>query len=520
VVAIVPGRPGEVTTAVSTTLGIPLLTLTGAGDELVDAARALSTDALGLSGTDAENPSLETKPRSTDTTRTLEDLGVEEATLTGYGSVTERLELRQDSFGVPVSSMRLHLEGSHTAFPDASSARLDVRANGTLIGSTVLGEEARFEADMAVPQVSLRSVNDVELTLNALAPDGSTCTPPSIPPAEVDLDTGASTVTVEHGTGEVQGFQLFPQIYEGVLPVALRAEDGRRTVAAINAAALVAALQRSAASPLEIQLMSPDAFLADDRSGLLVGAVASDSEALDAPLELSDTRLLDRDDSVQEVTSQDPYAVLESIDRNNRLVLMLGSWAPGDEAAPGELSRKVVDAVVSTGWAGLDGDLVIADAANPAFVTASRSLAPHQATEEEEGSYGVWFVVVIGILLVLLALQVWVAIRRDRQLAREHDDESAEADPAYVEDTESPAFAVDALGDVDDLQVHEHTARPRVGEMAPPADWEAWDDWGEEAEELGSEGSEAEPEPDEPEPEPEPKPKPTNNGKGKPGKKS
>ena len=54
--------------------------------------------------------------------------------LSGYGSVTQQFELRQDSFGVPVSSMDLHLEGSHTAFPEASGARLDVRqdpAGGT-----------------------------------------------------------------------------------------------------------------------------------------------------------------------------------------------------------------------------------------------------------------------------------------------------------------------------------------------------------------------------------------------------
>ena len=76
-VALVEGPPGEVTTAVSTTSGIPMLTLTGAGDALVDAARVLSTDVLGLSGSDPENLSQEVKPRSTDKTRTLEALGID-----------------------------------------------------------------------------------------------------------------------------------------------------------------------------------------------------------------------------------------------------------------------------------------------------------------------------------------------------------------------------------------------------------------------------------------------------------
>ena len=479
VVALVEGPPGEVTTAVSTTSGIPMLTLTGAGDALVDAARVLSTDVLGLSGSDPENLSQEVKPRSTAKTRTLEDLGIDSLVISGYGSVTQQFELSQDAFGVPVSSLDLHLEGSHTAFPDASGARLDLRVNDDLVDSAVLGEEATFALDAQVPSGKLRSVNDVELSLNAVAPDGSACTPPSIPPAEVDLDSGASTATVTHGTGQAAGFQLFPQIFEGTLPVALRSAEGRQASAAINAAALIAGLQRAGGSPLEIQLMEPDAFLVDDRSGLIVGALAADSEALDAPLKLSSTRLLDRDNETVELTSQDPYAALESIDRNNRLVLMLGSWAPDNKAAPGELARKVVDAVVNAGWENLDGDLVIADAARPAFVAASRSLEPHQEVEEEK-SWAKWFVIAIAVLLVVLAFQFVIVIRRDWRLSRQRDDEFEDgfdgAAPAYVEDDDDePDYEVDVLGDVDDLEVNEYT----TGSHAPNKDESEDEDEGE-----------------------------------------
>ncbi|MDX6373909.1 MAG: hypothetical protein QOD98_2897 [Nocardioidaceae bacterium] len=462
VVALVAGKPGEVTTAVATTSGIPMLTLTGAGDALVAAARALSTDVLALSGSNAQDLSQEVKPRDTAKTRTLEDLGIDTLALTGYGSVTQQFDLRQDDFGVPVSSLDLHLEGSHTAFSAASGARLDVRVNGDLVGSAVLGEEATFALDVQVPNTKLRSVNDVEVSLNAVAPDGSACTPPSIPPAEVDLDSGSSTATVTHGTGQAQGFQLFPQIYEGILPVALRSPAGRQASAAINAAAVIAALQRAGGSPLQIQLMEPDAFLADDRSGLIVGALAADSEALDAPLKLSSTRLLDREDGVVELTSQDPYAALESIDRNDRLVLMLGSWAPDNKAAPGELARKVVDAVVNAGWGNLDGDLVIADAAHPTFVTASRSLAPHLVVKKER-SYVKLFVIALALLLLVLAIQVVMTVRRDRRLSRERDDDFEDDGPAYVED-DGPDYEVDALGDVDDLGVNEYAAEPEVPE--------------------------------------------------------
>lgn len=530
VVAIGPGQGDGVTTAISADSGVPVLGIAGTGEDLVNAAATLSSDTFGLSGSDAANPSLQSKPRDTATTRTLDDLGVGSLTITGYGTVAQEFELRQDSFGVPVDSVQLRLQGSHTAFPASSGARLDVRANGSLIGSTTLGDDTTtFSLDARIPAGSIRSVNDIQLVLSSTAPDGSACQPASVPPAELDVDMTASTVKVSHGTGQTRGFQLYPQVFEGTVPVALRADEGRRSTAAINAAALLASLQRAAASPLRVQLMDADAFIADDRSGIIVGARAADSEALDAPLKLSSTRLLDRTDAVEEITSQDPYAVLESIDRNERLVLMLGSWAPGDIAAPGALARKVVDAVVNAGWADLDGDLVIADEARPAFVTASRSFTPEPEVEEEK-SYARWFVLVIGVLLLLLALQVVVAIRRDRRLSREEP----ETDDEYAE---PEAYEVDALGDVDDLEVHDGL-EPREGESQgydeeyaedewaedaddaedaeDAEDWDGedlseededddWGVWGEESDEIGPDDQAAEPEAvEDPEPEPEP----------------
>ena len=62
---------------------------------------------------------------------------------------------------------------------------------------------------------------------------------------------------------------------------------------------------------------------------------------------------------------------------------------------------------------------------------ALTSLVAALPAEEEEKSYAVWFVVVIAILLLLLALQAWVAIRRDRRPGREReDDEDAVVGPA------------------------------------------------------------------------------------------
>ena len=134
--------------------------------------------------------------------------------------------------------MDLHLEGSHTAFPDASGARLDVRANGDLVGSTTLGDEATFDLDVHIPAGRLRSVNDIELTLNAVAPDGSACTPPSIPAAEVDVDTSGSTVTVDARHRPGPGLPALPAGLRGHAAGGAAQRRGRQAGAAINAAAL------------------------------------------------------------------------------------------------------------------------------------------------------------------------------------------------------------------------------------------------------------------------------------------
>jgi hypothetical protein len=449
VVSLVDGRAGEVTTAVSADSGVPTLTLTGTGDELVSAARALSSDTLGVAGGDAENLSAQPMTRPTASKRSLGSLGTKTLALTGYGSTTQQLEVKQDDFGGPVKAMKLHLEGNHTAFAENAGARLDVRVNGTLVGSTTLGSESAFSLDATVPAGRLRSVNEVDLVMTAAAPDGSLCTPASVPAAELDVDTGASYVSVTKGFGQTEGFQLYPQAFEGTVPVALKPGNGNRSTPATNAAAILASLQRAASTPLEVQVVAQDTFLADKRDGMFIGALNGESTSLDAPLKLSATRELKKVDGTISSTSQEPFAALESVDAKDRLVLMLGSWAPGNGSAQGAVVKSAVGYVTTTGWAGLTGDLVLADGVNPPYATTSNSLAPHQVAEKDT-SYAKWFIVVIAALLLLLLLQVVISIRRDRRVAGGEDDEG----PAYVEDEE---YVEDELGDYDDLDVLEPT---------------------------------------------------------------
>jgi Bacterial cellulose synthase subunit len=454
VVTLVEGRPGEVTTDVSVAPGsnIPVLTISATGDDLGAAARALALtdggDTLQLADDpEAEGISGETGSRAPDLEQSLADVGAGEVSLSGYGLTSQVVRIPQDAFSTPVSAIAVHLQGAHSAVSDPDRARLDVRMNGELVGSETLDTAGVLDMDFTVPAGKLRSVNELELVLSAVTPDGLPCAVPGSPPIEVDVDTQGSTLTATAGQADTRGFQLWPQVLQSSLPVAVRTEGAQRFESTQQLARIVGALQQAASFPLDVQLVPSDAFIADDRSGVIVGATTADATSLDAPLKLSSIRLLDQPDSSFEVTSQEPYAVLESIgpqDGDDRNVLMLGGWAPGNGPAPRALTSKLVDFLVSEGWSTLDGDLLLTDSSAPPFTVDSRSLTQAETPEtgeEEERSYAKWFVAGVALLLLLLAFQVVLSIRRDRKVsgtdaADEEDRASVPAGPAYLEDLE------------------------------------------------------------------------------------
>jgi hypothetical protein len=450
VVVLTAGRPGEVTTDISVTpdVDVPVLTIAADGDDLGAAARALALtdggDTLQLADDpEAEGISGELGSREPDLERSLADLGAGEVALSGYGVTARVVRIPQDAFSSAVSELEVHLKGAHSAVLDPESTRLDVRMNGELVGSKTLDDTGLLEMDFTVPEGTLRSVNELQLVLSAVTPDGLPCAAPGSPPIEVDLDTQGSTLTATAGTPATGEFQLWPQVLQGSLPVAVRTEGAQRFSAVQELARLVGTLQQAASFPLDVQLVPADAFVADDRSGIIIGATAADATSLDAPLELSSIRSLAQSGSSFEITSQEPYAVMEAIGPRpgaDRQVLMLGGWSPGNRAAPKGLTTKLVDFVVSEGWPALDGDLLLADGTAAPFTVDSttREQARPAGVEPEDRSYAAWFVAGVALLLLLLALQVLVSVRRDRRLAQVDDEEprSAPAQPAYLEDLE------------------------------------------------------------------------------------
>lgn len=473
VVVLSAGRPGEVTTDVSTApgSGVPVLTIAAVGEDLGAAARALALttggDSLQLANDpDAEGISGQLGSREPDLERSLADLGTGEVALSGYGVTSQVVEIPQDTFSSTVSEIAVHLQGAHSAVTDPDRARIDVRMNGELVGSKTLDDTGVLDLDFTVPAGKLRAVNELQLVLSAVTPEGLPCAAPGAPPIEVDVDTTGSTLTATAGTPETGGFQLWPQLLQGSLPVAVRTEGPQRFAAVQELARVVGALQRAAAFPLDVQLVPADAFIADDRSGILIGATTADATSLEAPLRLSSIRLLDQADSSFQVTSQEPYAVLEAVGPTSsvdRHVLMLGGWSPGGDSAPRALTTKLVKFLVTEGWPALTGDLLLTDESADPFTVDSATLqqeATAEAEADEERSYAKWFVAGVALLLLLLAFQVIVSIRRDRKVARS-DDDGDDGDAGVAPPAAPPAY-------LDDLEFREQNLAPGAGTPRTP----------------------------------------------------
>ncbi|MBS45043.1 MAG: hypothetical protein CMH83_18115 [Nocardioides sp.] len=439
VVVLQQGAAGAV--AARLTAGtVPTLTLSGQGDDLVEAARALGVDELGLAAAaEAEELGL-TEPldatgdegsdgSDADTSLTLADFTTAQALrLGGWGVSRAYVGLEQDRFDGPVSGFDLHLEGAHSVVR-RSDVRMDVYVNNQLVSSELLDEDPDLVLDLDVPADVVNPVNGLELVLNALPECDENGYGTEVPPV-VDVDTSRSTVVATRGRGETAGFALFPQVLGHRVPVAvhsLTVVDGGDQLA--QAAGLLTAMQRVATEPLTVDLVDARTLVDANDSGLLVGATADDTQALQAPLRLEQVRLIDFQEATYRLGDDARYAALQVVQDHGRRLLVLGGWTPDQAALGARLTDRLVDYVDRVGWSGLDEDLLVMAADNRPFMVSTRTLLPQDERVEEARGWVWWLVAGIALLVLLVVLQLLLRSsrnRRVRDLIRAQQAEEAE----------------------------------------------------------------------------------------------
>ncbi|WP_458107564.1 cellulose biosynthesis cyclic di-GMP-binding regulatory protein BcsB [Arthrobacter sp. R3-55] len=423
---------GETATRLATAAGFPQLILSGHDEKLRTAARALASDKTALAVTSSVTGLTSALPTAAGLTQSLKDLGSSTLKLSGYGTPESYVGVSQSQFGGPVSSVKVQLKGTHTAVPDNAQAQLSVFWNDYLLSSRNLDGGDTFTVDAEVPAGQLQARNGLRIRLAALPAGGDCSGPAGVIPMEITLDTAGSTLTAVRGGSTKAGFARFPQAFGQSVPVAFGDHNAQANT--VNAATLVASLQRDGASLLDTRVVGLEELAASSESGLVVGATAEVANKLSAPLRLAEFRTISPDDVEYGVGASAPYGVLEAFEKDGRDLLMLGAWAPeNDAAAASTLQASLASHVgaVEGGWASLSRNLLVTQPSGTPVLLESNVVVPQKAVTDDYRPYAWWIGGAVLVLGLAYAART-VLLRRRARAARAYvDAEQAEATPDH-----------------------------------------------------------------------------------------
>lgn len=430
VLSVVAGQ-GETSTTLATTAGLPQLILGGHDEQLRTAARALASDKTALAVTPSVTGLTSNLPAAPGLAQSLKDLGSTTLKISGYGTQESYVGVTQSQFGGPVSSMKVQLKGTHTAVPENAQAQLSVFWNDYLLSSRNLDGGDTFTVDADVPAGQLQARNGLRIRLAAL-PAGGDCTGPAgVMPMEVTVDTSGSTLTAVRGGSAKAGFARFPQAFGQSVPVAFG--DGNAQANTVNAASLVASLQRDSATLLDTRVVGIDTLAGSSDSGLVVGATAEVANKLSAPLRLAEFRTIAPDDVEYGVGTAAPYGVLEAFEHGGRDLLLLGAWAPENEAgAAATLQASLASHVsgVEGGWASLSRNLLVTQPSGTPVLLESNVLIPQKAVTDDYRPYAWWIGAAVLVLGLAFALRTVLMRRRAKEAQAYIDAEQKATEPA------------------------------------------------------------------------------------------
>lgn len=422
---------GDTSTKLATAAGLPQLILSGHDDQLRTAARALASDKTALAVTSSVTGLTSALPAAPGLVQNLKDLGSSTLKLSGYGTPESYVGVTQSQFGGPVSSVKVQLKGTHTAVPDNAQAQISVFWNDYLLSSKNLDGGDTFTVDADVPAGQLQAKNGLRIRLAALPAGGDCAGPAGVMPMEVTLDTAGSTLTAVRGGSTKAGFARFPQTFGQSVPVAFG--DGNTQANTVNAASLVASLQRDSATLLDTRVVGLDTLAGSSESGLVVGATADVANKLSAPLRLAEFRTISPADVEYGVGTTAPFGALEAFEQSGRDLLLLGAWAPeGDAAAVSALQASLASHVsgVEGGWASLSRNLLVTQPSGTPVLLESNVLVPQKAVTDDYRPYAWWIGGAVLILGLAFALRTALMRRRAKEAQAYVDAEQKTTEPA------------------------------------------------------------------------------------------
>ncbi len=246
--------------------GIPVLQISGSGDELVNQSRLLGSDLVrvalaskAVAGPLRSSPQL---PGDEVTIRELGQPGVNAVALNPQVSVG----LDQTKLGRPVHHVRVHLKGSYTPLPTSIAGQVVASIGGRTIDRWPTDPSGVIDRWVDVPDDSLQRYTNLGVALNI---SGNTGPCGQFQPLTLTID-GATAVRSEPADPPTPaGFQSLPQALLPRLQVGIGDDAFADTV---RAATVVEGMQRLSALPLDTEVVSERAAIEGKLPALVIAA--------------------------------------------------------------------------------------------------------------------------------------------------------------------------------------------------------------------------------------------------------
>lgn len=378
------------------------LVITGPADSLAGAAIALADPNTNVIQT-ATATSVSAQPAFAVRSGAvpLSEVGNTGVSLVGTGTASSVLNFSQPSFGQQIGKFEVNLVGSMSALIPGSQGRVDLLWNGTLVQSIAMSESTELNTSMTFQGTQVQRDNGLTVQMTYVPPEGK-CFAAGLP-ARVDIDAERSTVSATAGESVPPGFERFPQIFRGIVPVAL---DGSGPPGAdiAQAGQLIAAMQSASSQQLITEVLTDSAFGSSKRAGLLVGGQGATATELGAPVTGNGATVIGPDGTDLSAISG-PYGALQAFESGNRNVLLLNGSAaePGQQAVADERAAALaVFANKPPGrWLALEGQAVLL---GPSGTPVTVAVSPPASGWRPNP------LLVVGavVILLLLAIRGWL----------------------------------------------------------------------------------------------------------------
>lgn len=397
------------TTLNTSPAGVPVLTLAGRGDGLLNQTRLLTSDLSTITvATQATAGSLAAAPSITPSQTTLSDLGASQLTATSTGRVQVRMGIDQTRLGHPSGPVDVHLIGNYTPLPNTQNGQITVTVGDTTLDRWPVDADGRIDRWVEIPADVMSRYTELVVTLQVAG--AMTCG--STQPVTLSLDPAGAVRSEMSLPPNPSGFQSLPQALMPTAQIGLKDgtfDDARRAMT------IVTGLQGLTVTPFRPELTDFDTAVDSNTPAILIAANGDLPESVPLPLQVSDdtVSLVDLTGDAEAQTVDVPGLRFGSLQAawdadHNRTLLVATST---DDA-------QSVDRILD--WLSADRDRWSSLSGDALFQTGNREpvtvTAPQEAATTDETSGVVRGVLLAGgVLLVvgaLVAAGVLVGSRR------------------------------------------------------------------------------------------------------------